>query len=107
MAWYYALFIALVVGALARGGTLFHTFALMFDMLWQGLIWNDPVGVTLYSRAGLAARKGNTLPARLIGVLFLNKNHCEEAIAADIERVHNAIDILTCSKTCEWNQGAK
>lgn len=83
-----------ILGALASAKTLLHTFALMVDMFWQGVIWNDPIGVTISARAGLAARNGRTLGARVICTLFCNPLHCEQAIAADIARAKAALCLL-------------
>ena len=90
----YLFILLLIVGALCGPKTLLHTFAIAFDMLVQGIGWNDPVSVTVSSRAGLAARKGNTIWAKIICALFFNPNHCEEAIAADTERANEALTIL-------------
>lgn len=89
------LVVLLIVGALCKPKTLVHTFALSFDMFVQCLGWNDPVSVTISSRAGLAARKGKTLGAKIICAMFFNKNHCEESITADIARANEALAILT------------
>ena len=48
----------LILGAIAKGGTLLHSFAVAFDMFCQDLIWDAPIGVTISSRAGLAAQGG-------------------------------------------------
>ncbi len=84
----------LVLGAIAKGGTLLHSFAVAFDMFCQDLFWNAPIGVTISSRAGLAARRGATWPARAIDLLMFNRNHCEQAIAADIQRAEAALALL-------------
>lgn len=84
----------LVLGAIAKGGTLLHSFAVAFDMFCQDLFWNAPIGVTISSRAGLAARRGTTWPARAIDLLMFNRNHCEQAIAADIQRAEAALALL-------------
>jgi hypothetical protein len=83
-----------VIGALCGPTTILHTFAVLFDVLMQGLFWNQPVPVTISSRAGLAARKGNARAARVINFLAHNANHCEEAIAADTLRANEALAIL-------------
>lgn len=57
-----------ILGALASAKTLIHTFALMVGMFWQGVIWNDPIGVTISARAGLAARNGKPLAADIARV---------------------------------------
>lgn len=89
------LLIALVAGAFASSGTLLHSFAVAFDMLAQGLFWNSPIGVTISSRAGLSARKGNDRFARLICWVFRDPQHCEQAIAADIARANQALALLS------------
>lgn len=84
----------LLLGAVAKAGTLLHSFAVAFDMLCQDLFWNAPIGVTISSRAGLAARRGTAWPARAIDLLMFNPNHCELAIAADIQRAESALLLL-------------
>jgi hypothetical protein len=83
----------LVVGAVVDGWL--HAFAVGFDMFVQDLIWDAPIGVTISSRAGLAARNGNPLGAKIINFIMFNKNHCEQAITADIQRAQEAIQLLT------------
>ena len=85
----------LILGAIAKGGTLLHSFAVAFDAFCQDLCWNDTLGVTISSRAGLAARRGTLWPARVINFIMRNPHHCEQAIAADIARAQRAIQILT------------
>jgi hypothetical protein len=85
----------LLLGALAASGTLLHTLAVMLDVLGQSIGWNSATGITISSRAGLAARAGRPFWARAIGLLFFDPQHCEEAIAADIERAREALSILT------------
>ena len=92
---FYVLFFLLLIGAVCGPKTLLHTFAVAFDMLLQGVGLNMPISVTLSARAGLAARKGNTLAAKIICTLFFNPNHCEEAITADIDRANEALAVLT------------
>ncbi len=84
----------LVLGAIAKGGTLLHSFAVAFDMFCQDLIWDAPIGVTISSRAGLAAQRGTTWPAKVVNFIMRNPNHCEFAIAADIARAKRALQIL-------------
>lgn len=86
--------ILVAIGAFAGPTTILHTFAVTFDVLMQGLFWNKPVPITISSRAGLAARKGDTRAARVINFLACNPRHCEEAIAADTERANEALAIL-------------
>ena len=89
------LLLFLIVGALAGSTTILHSFAVAFDMFIQDIFWNAPIGVTISSRAGLAARRGNPKFANLIGKLFFNPDHCENAIVADIARAKEAIKVLT------------
>jgi hypothetical protein len=91
---FYWLFFLLLVGAVSGPRTLLHTFAVAFDMLVQGVGWNMPISVTLSARAGLAARNGKPLAAKIICFIFFNPNHCEEAIAADIQRANEALAVL-------------
>ena len=93
--WILGLSLILVVGALAAPGTLFRSFALGFDMFCQSLLWNAPIGVTISSRAGLAARAGNCRMARFINFIMLSDTHCEDSIAGDLERAEEARKILT------------
>lgn len=83
----------LVVGAVCRGWI--HAFAVGFDMFMQDLIWDAPIGITISSRAGMAARNGKHLGAKIINGIMCNSKHCQEAIAADIQRANNALIILT------------
>lgn len=89
-----ALVILVAVGAFAGPSTILHTFAVLFDVLMQGLFWNTPVPITISSRAGLAARRGNMRAARVINFLAHNPSHCEEAIVADTLRANEALAIL-------------
>ena len=84
----------LVMGAIAKGGTLLHSFAVAFDMFCQDLFWNAPIGVTISSRAGLASDRGLVWPAKVINFIMRNPNHCQLAIAADIARAEKALQIL-------------
>ncbi len=94
MSWFHLIIVFVAIGALSRAGTLMNTFALALDMLVAAFIWNDPVGVTISSRAGLAARNGRNLGASIINVLALNQQHCEQAISGDIARARAALDLL-------------
>jgi hypothetical protein len=87
-----ALIILLIVGAISGGWV--HAFAMGFDMFVQDLVWNDYLGVTISSRAGLAARNGKPLGAKIINALALNPRHCEEAIANDIARAKQVMELL-------------
>lgn len=88
-----AFILFLVVGAVV-GGWL-HAFAVGFDMFVQDLIWDAPIGITISSRAGLAARSGDTRLSKIVNAVMFNPDHCELAIAADIQRANEAIVILT------------
>jgi ABC-type spermidine/putrescine transport system permease subunit II len=85
--------VLLVLGAIV-GGWL-HAFAVGFDMFVQDLIWDAPIGITISSRAGLAARNGKHLGAQIVNTIMLSKTHCQDAIAADILRANEALTILT------------
>ncbi|MDE1906078.1 MAG: hypothetical protein KGH75_06455, partial [Rhodospirillales bacterium] len=65
-----ALGLTLVVGALAAGNTILHTFAVAIDVLAENLGWNRVGCITLSSRAGLAARQGHGRWSMAIGFLF-------------------------------------
>ena len=82
----------LVIGALTSGWL--HAFAVGLDMFFQDLIWDAPIGITISSRAGLAARKGNVFYSKIINFIMCNPNHCEEAILADTTRAQAALTIL-------------
>ena len=84
----------LVLGAIAKAGTLLHSFAVAFDAFCQDLFWNDTLGVTISSRAGLAARRGVVWPARIVNFIMRNPHHCELAIQADIQRAEAALALL-------------
>lgn len=90
-----ALGLLLFVGALSGKRTLLHSFAVAFDAFVQGIVYDDPSCITLSSRAGLAARSGNTKWARLIGFAFFNAQHCEQAIVADLSRAQETLRILS------------
>jgi len=85
----------LVAGAIAGPCTLLHTFAVGFDLFTQQLGANNTLGITISSRAGLAARKGrNVWFSKLVNFLMRNPNHCELAIQADIQRAQNTLAVL-------------
>jgi len=73
------------------------------DILVAGVFWRD-YGVTISSMTGLALRAPRPpLWAKLLGA-FLNaieKGHCELAIACDIERALQALEILGSPETAE------
>ena len=94
MSWFHLLILLVAFGAIAKAETIIHTFALALGMLVQGVIWNASIGVTISSRAGLAARNGRKLGASIINVLALNQQHCEQAISGDIARARAALDLL-------------
>ena len=84
----------LILGAIAKAGTLLHSFAVAFDMFVQDLVWDAPIGVTISSRAELAARRGTTWPAKIVNFIMRNPRHCELAIQADIQRAEAALVLL-------------
>ena len=84
----------LILGAIAKAGTLLHSFAVAFDMFCQDLCWNDTLGVTISSRAGLAARRGVLWPQRIVNFIMLSRTHCQDAIATDIQRAEAALALL-------------
>jgi len=86
------LILALIIGAIS-GGWL-HAFAVGFDMFIQSLVWDAPIGVTISSRAGLAARNGKTLGAKIVNFIMGSSTHCEDAIQADIYRAKEALHVL-------------
>ncbi len=88
------LFVLLVAGAILPPGNILHSFAVAFDMFCQDLFWNAPIGVTISSRAGLAARRGKAWPARIVNAVMLSRTHCEDAIATDIQRAEAAVALL-------------
>ena len=88
------LILFLFFGAISSGGWL-HAFAVAFDMFIQALVWDSATGVTISSRAGLAARHGKHLGAKIVNFIMGSPTHCEDAIQADIERAHKALQILT------------
>jgi len=67
------------------------------DILLCMLLFRDP-DVTISSETGLALR-GSSPPlwARVFGAVLntLQKDHCEQAIAGDIQRANTAIAYLT------------
>jgi len=88
-----AFILFLVVGAVV-GGWL-HAFAVGFDMFIQDLIWDAPIGITISSRAGLAARNGKHTGAKIVNFIMANPKHCQDAIVADIKRAQQALALLT------------
>jgi len=88
----FTLIILIIIGALS-GGWL-HAFAVAFDMFIQALVWDSATGVTISSRAGLAARNGKPLGSKIVNFIMGSNTHCEDAIQADIDRAKNALKIL-------------
>ena len=89
------LLVLLVAGAILPAGNIIHSFAVAFDMFCQDLIWDAPIGVTISSRAGLAARRGVLWPQRIVNFIMLSRTHCQDAIATDIQRAEAALQLLT------------
>ena len=66
------------------------------DIMVAGWIWRD-YGVTLSSMTGIAMRRPNPpLWAKALNAClnFVERGHCELAIACDIERAQAALQIL-------------
>lgn len=90
----YTLLGLLVVGAILPPGNVFHSAAVAFDAFVQDLAWNDTLGVTISSRAGLAARRGLLWPQKAVNTIMGSSTHCVDAIAADIQRAQAALKLL-------------
>jgi len=89
------IFLALIVlGAIVQTGIL-YSLAIGFDAMCQDIFYQDTIGVTISSRAGLAARSGTTWPAKVVNFVMCSATHCEDAIANDIARAQAAIQLLT------------
>lgn len=76
--------------------TYSHTLAIAVDILTASVFWNVE-DVTVSSLCGLAIRKGLTTSflGRLGWVLNkISKNHCELAIAADLDRMSKGTALL-------------
>lgn len=88
------IFIALIViGAIVQTGVLF-SFAIGFDAMVQDILWDDTLGVTISSRAGLAARAGRPGYAKVVNFIMRSPTHCEDAIVCDRERAKKALELL-------------
>lgn len=77
--------------------TYSHTLAISVDIFTASVFWNTE-NVTVSSLAGLALRRGETTTflARLGKVLNkIQPNHCELAIASDLNRQVTATALLT------------
>lgn len=92
--WLILLLVLLVAGAILPAGNILHSFAVAFDMFCQDLVWDAPIGVTISSRAGLAARRGVAWPSKVVNTIMFNPHHCELAILADIQRAEAALALL-------------
>ncbi len=88
------LFVLLIAGAILPPGNIVHSFAVAFDAFCQDLCWNDTLGVTISSRAGLAARRGVLWPQRFVNFIMRSPTHCQDAISADIQRAEAALALL-------------
>ena len=84
------IFFLIAIGAVCAGW--WHS--VVVDLFFQDAIWDAPIGVTISSRSGLAARNGKPLGSKIVNFIMFNKNHCEEAITADIQRAQIALTIL-------------
>ena len=83
-----------VFGIFCANGTFFHSVALGLDIFIQTIIWNDSASITISARAGLAARNGKPLGAKIVNFIMCNKNHCEDAIAWDTARAQKSLKVL-------------
>ncbi|MDE1907424.1 MAG: hypothetical protein KGH75_13350, partial [Rhodospirillales bacterium] len=110
-----ALGLTLVVGALAAGNTILHTFAVAIDVLAENIGWNRVGCITLSSRAAIAARHGRPGWSMAIGFLFGSwppvpkwrdlsawcvalLQHGEDAIPADADRNLTSLETLYAGK---------
>ena len=84
----------LIIGAVAKPKTVLRSFAVGFDAMVQGVIWDDELPMTISARCGLLQRRGINWPAKVVNCIMRNKDHCEGAIEADIFRAHALIDLL-------------
>jgi hypothetical protein len=78
----------------SRPKSLGHIIAVGVDVLIAVVIWRKE-GITISSHSALAARRGKTWGCVLCRFLgWLNRNHCEGAIKADIQRARDALKEL-------------
>ena len=87
----------LIAGAVLQSGIL-YSLAIGFDFMVQDILWENTIGVTISSRAGLAARSGLVWPSKIINLIMRSPTHCEDAIAQDIQRAHEALSVLGAAK---------
>lgn len=87
--------LALVAVGIFAGKSSFARFiALAFDMFWN-VLTGGKVGVTISSRAGVAASQGKKWGLMLSWFLDkLEKDHCKLAICGDIDRAKSVINTL-------------
>lgn len=94
--WFTIIVIALVAIGIFAGKTTFARYvALAFDMFWN-VLSGGRVGVTISSRAGVAATQGKKWGILLSWFLDkLEKDHCTLAIQGDIDRAKAVIAELS------------
>ena len=83
----------LIIGAILQSGIL-YSLAIGFDAMLQDIFWEDTIGITISSRAGLYARKGITWPQTFVNFVMRSNTHCADAILNDIKRAEDALVIL-------------
>lgn len=86
-----------IVGIFTADGTWTHRFAIAVDMFF-GSLTEEIYGITISSWCGIQLRlgaKGNTF-GKLLGTILnhIQTNHCEIAIAADLERCQGGAAFL-------------
>ena len=99
MNWFTIFLVGLVAGAVASPRTFAHVVVIAIDLFTSDVLFNTDLGLTLSSRAGISARHGKPFWSKVIGAVFLNMNHCEEAIVADSQRAKDALKFL--GERCE------
>lgn len=92
--WFFVILALVVIGAIAKRGSIFHTFAFAVDQFFQDLIWNDELGVTISARCGLLARRGIVWPSRIVNTVMMSRTHCEDSIGWNIQRCQDALKLL-------------
>ena len=92
--WFFILLALVIIGAIAKRGSILHTFAFAVDQFCQDLIWNDELGITISARCGLWARRGFVWPSRIVNTVMMSRTHCEDSITWNIERCRAALKLL-------------
>lgn len=94
---YFTLFVisATIVGIFSGGNTFTRYIALAFDIFWN-VLTGGHLGITISSRAGIAASEGRKWGIWLSGLLSkFDENHCQKAIQNDIDRAWEVIKELS------------